>query len=588
MGLRKAFFQMLGSSMTFCFRMLLADYPPTRPMLSISYAHGTSDTPLLPKTVGQCLDETVSRYPDKEALVFVRDGIRKTFSQLKQDVDQLAAGLLVLGLNKGDRLGMWGPNTYDWVLMQFATAQAGIIMVTVNPAYQSQELEHALKNTGCKAIVFPSQFKTQKYYEILKQICPEVEKSSPGGITSKRLPDLKIAIVLDSKLPGAFQMDEVMQAGSSTHHEQLRAIQKKLSFDDPIMIQFTSGTTGRPKGATLSHHNIVNNSNLIGRRMGFHWRDTRICLPVPLYHCFGSVGGSLIMVLHASTNVFPSPGYDGRAVLETIEKEKCTVIYGTPTMFIDMLRELELSEFNLSSLEAGIVAGASAPPEVCRNIINKMKVPELTIGYGTTENSPVTFLGFHLDEINRKTETVGYIAAHTEAKVVNPNTGEILPLNTSGELWIRGYCVMLHYWGQPEKTREVITPENWYKTGDICTLDKFGYCKVIGRIKDMIIRGGENIYPVEIEEFLHTHPKAQEVQVIGVKDERMGEEVCACIRLKEGQECTAEEIKAYCKGKISHFKIPRFVLFVTDYPLTVSGKVQKYKLREMVEDKLGL
>uniref|UniRef100_A0A8D0H2Y6 Medium-chain acyl-CoA ligase ACSF2, mitochondrial n=1 Tax=Sphenodon punctatus TaxID=8508 RepID=A0A8D0H2Y6_SPHPU len=392
------------------------------PIATNSRVRGVCETPLLSKTVGQCLEETAHKFPEREALVFFKDGVRKTFSQFKQDVDLAAAGLLALGLKKGDRLGMWGPNKYEWVLMQFATAQAGIILVSVNPAYQAQELEFVIRKVGCKALVFPTQFKTQKYYEILKQACPELETASPGAIKSKR----------------GRKWNDSVQGDSSRHRGQpgQRALTTlSLSFQ---------GTTGSPKGATLSHHNIVNNAYLIGKRLDFNVR----------------------------------------------------------------------------------------------------------VAYGTTENSPVTFMGFPQDDITQKTETVGCVFPHTEAKIENPETGEIVPLNSPGELQVRGYCVMIGYWADPNKTSEVITDEKWYKTGDIAILDKYGYCKIIGRCKDMIIRGGENIYPAEIEQFLHTHPKLQEVQVVGVNDPKMGEEICACITVKAGQECTAEEIKAFCKGKV--------------------------------------
>ncbi|XP_030629452.1 medium-chain acyl-CoA ligase ACSF2, mitochondrial [Chanos chanos] len=565
------------------------DSPPTVPSLTISYAHGTSSISMLPLTVGQSLQNTAERWPDREALVFPQDGIRKTFSQFQVDVDQAAAGLLALGLKKGDRLGMWGPNSYEWIIMQFATARAGIILVSVNPAYQLHELEFAMKKVQCNAIVCPSQFKTQKYYYMLKQLCPEIETATATGIKSIRLPDLRVVILTDSRQPGALHMDDVMQAGSSQYHQELQDLQKKISFDDPINIQFTSGTTGSPKGATLSHHNIVNNAYFIGQRLGFNWRPTvRVCVPVPLYHCFGSVAGGLVMALHGATLVFPSTGYDGRANLAAIQNERCTFVYGTPTMFIDMLGQPDLAKFDLSSLEGGVMAGSPCPPEIVKAVITDMGVKQLCIGYGTTENSPVTFCGFPLDSFDRKVETVGCILNHTEAKVVNPTTGEVVPLGTQGELMIRGCCVMLEYWDDVLKTQECITKDHWYKTGDIATLDQYGYCRIEGRIKDMIIRGGENIYPAEIEQFLHTHPKVQEAQVIGVKDARMGEEVCACIKLKAGQECGAEEIRTYCTGKIAHFKIPRYVTFVQGYPLTVSGKIQKNKLRAETEKQLGL
>ncbi|XP_026132125.1 acyl-CoA synthetase family member 2, mitochondrial [Carassius auratus] len=565
------------------------DSPPSIPTLTTSYAHGISSHSMLFSTVDQCLKHTVERYPDREALVFMQDGMRKTFAQFYQDVEQTAAGLLAVGLKRGDRLGMWGPNIYEWILMQFATAKAGIILVSVNPAYQLQEAEFALRKVQCNAVVCPTQFKTQKYCDMLRQLCPEMEMASPGRIKSSRLPDLSTVIVTDSQQPGAFHLKDVMQAGSSQHLQQLQDLQKILNCDDPINIQFTSGTTGKPKGATLSHHNIVNNSYFIGMRTGFNWRkNVRICLPVPLYHCFGSVGGGLVMAVHGTTVVFPSTGYDGHANLVAIEKEKCTFVYGTPTMFIDMLSQPDLAQIDLSSTEGGICAGSPCPPEVIRKVINIMGVKEMLIGYGTTENSPVTFCGFPIDSMERKTETIGCISPHTEAKVVNPTTGVIVPLGVQGELMIRGYCVMLEYWNDDEKTQECITKDRWYKTGDIASMDAYGYCKIEGRIKDLIIRGGENIYPAEIEQFLHTHPKIQEAQVVGVKDERMGEEVCACIRIKTGQECTAEEIKGYCKGKIAHYKVPRYITFVQGYPLTVTGKIQKHKLREQAEKLLGL
>ncbi|XP_064323354.1 medium-chain acyl-CoA ligase ACSF2, mitochondrial isoform X2 [Phalacrocorax carbo] len=567
---------------------LHAGVPSASHRVTNSYVQGAFDIPLLTKTMGQCLHETVERFPDRDALVFCRDGVRKTFAQFKQEVDQAAAGLLALGLKKGDRLGMWGPNKYEWVLMQFATAQAGIILVSVNPAYQALELEFIIRKVGCKALVFPTQFKTQRYYDILKQSCPELENSSPGEIKSKRLPDLSIVITVDSKLPGTFHMDEVMQAGDSSHMKQLRAVQQTLSCNEPINIQFTSGTTGSPKGATLSHRNIVNNANLIGLRLGITEQDYRVGIPTPLYHCLGSVGGCMVMALHGSTCIFSSPSFEGKATLEAVSQEKCSFLHGTPTMFIDMLAQPDFDSYDLSALRGGIIAGSPVPPEIMKMIITKMHMPEIVVAYGTTENSPVTFMGFPNDSITRKTETVGCVFPHTEAKIEDPETGKSVPLNTPGELQIRGYCVMLGYWDDPAKTSEVVTAERWYKTGDLASLDEHGYCRIIGRCKDMIIRGGENIYPAELEQFLHTHPKVEEVQVVGVKDSRMGEEVCACIRVRAGQDCTEEEIKAFCKGKIAHFKIPRYVVFVSQYPLTVSGKIQKYKLREQMEKHLQL
>ncbi|KAJ8251392.1 hypothetical protein GJAV_G00220840 [Gymnothorax javanicus] len=565
-------------------RALHVDSPPSVPELTTSYVHGTSNRSLLSQTVGETLQNAAERWPEREAVVFLEGGIRRTFSQFQQDVDQAAAGLLALGLKKGDRLGMWGPNIYEWILLQFATAKAGIILVSVNPAYQSHELEFALKRVRCNAIVCPSKFKTQNYCEILKEICPEIETAMPGQLKSSRLPDLRMVIVTDSRHSGMLHMDDVMQVADSRHQQELDILQKKLSFDDPINILFTSGTTGSPKGAVLSHHNVVNNAYFIGLRMGYHWRPlVRVCQPAPMYHTMGSVAGGLNMAQHGVTLVFPSTSYDSRANLEAIQRERCNIFFGTPTMYVDILGHSDLKKYDLSSLESGVMGGSACPPEVIKKAITVMNMKEIVIGYGTTENSPITFLGYPLDNLERKTETVGCIMNHTEAKVVDPSTNEIVPLGVSGELMIRGYCVMLEYWEDPAKTQECISKDRWFKTGDIARLDEYGYCRIEGRIKDMIIRGGENIYPSELEQFLHTHPKVLEVQVVGVSDERMGEEVCACIKLMEGQDCTAEEIKAYCKGQIAHFKIPRYVTFVQDYPLTVSGKVQKNKLRGEME-----
>ncbi|XP_056405398.1 medium-chain acyl-CoA ligase ACSF2, mitochondrial isoform X3 [Hyla sarda] len=447
---------------------------------------------------------------------------------------------------------MWGPNSYEWVLMQYATAQAGLILVSVNPAYQQNEVEYVLRKVGCAALAFPSQFKTQQYYEMVKRICPEIDNSPAGGIKSKALPDLRIAIVLDKKYPGAFQFQEVMDAGSTQFVKQLHDLQKTIFSDDPVNIQFTSGTTGYPKGATLSHHNIVNNAAMVGLRIGFTWKKgVRVALPVPLYHCMGSVLGSLVMAVHGPTLVFPSPSFEARALLQAISQERCTTMYGTPTMFIDLLGQPDYASLS-STLTSGVIAGSIAPPELVKKFATETAMRNILIGYGTTENSPVTFAGFLYDELVRKCDTVGHVMPHTEARVVDTNTGQIVPLNSPGELQIRSYCVMLGYWADEEKTRETFTADKWYKTGDVATMDEYGYCRIVGRCKDMIIRGGENIYPAEIEQFLHTNPKILEAQVVGVKDERMGEEICAAIRIKSNENITAEEIKQFCKGQLLH------------------------------------
>ncbi|XP_070082397.1 medium-chain acyl-CoA ligase ACSF2, mitochondrial isoform X6 [Equus przewalskii] len=493
------------------------------PVGGCSYIQGHTGLHLINKTVGQCLDATVQKIPDREALVVLHENVRLTFAQLKEEVDKAASGLLSIGLCKGDRLGMWGPNSYAWVLMQLASAQAGIILVSVNPAYQARELEYALKKVGCKALVFPKQFKTQQYYNILKQICPELEKAQPGALKSQRLPDLTTVILVDASLPGTLLLDDVIAAGNTEQHlAHLQHTQKFLSCHDPINIQFTSGTTGSPKGATLSHHNIVNNANMIGERLRLPLKmpkELRMVLPTPLYHCLGSVGGTMVSMTHGITLILPSPSFDGKKALEAISRERGSFLYGTPTMFVDILNQPDFSSYDISAMLGGVIAGSPAPPELIRAIINKLNMKELV------------------------------------AQIVNTETGTLTKLNTPGELWIRGYCVMLGYWGDPQKTVEAVGQDKWYRTGDIATMDEKGFCKIVGRSKDMIIRGGENIYPAELEDFFHTHPKVQEVQVVGVKDKRLGEEICACIRLKKGEKTTAEEIKAFCKGKIQKFKL---------------------------------
>ncbi|XP_061740886.1 medium-chain acyl-CoA ligase ACSF2, mitochondrial-like [Nerophis ophidion] len=570
-------------------QQLHVDGPPCRPSLTSSYVHGTSTISLLCQTIGQTLEAAAHRWPDREAAVFSQAGIRKTFAQFQQDVDTVAAGLLALGLQRGDRLGIWGPNTYEWLLFQFATAKAGIIQVSLNPAYQLKEVEFTLKKVQCKAVLCPSSFKTQRFCDILRELCPEIGTSPAGAIKSTRLPDLRMVIVTDVRQPGMLHVDDVFQAAESCHRRELMELHGKLSFDEGINIQFTSGTTGNPKGVTLSHHNVVNNAYFLGLRAGYDWRPcVRLCMPVPLFHCFGSVLGGICMAVHGITLVFPSTAYDSQANLEALHNEKCTFLYGTPTMFTDMINRPDLEKYDLSSMEAGIIAASPCPPELIAKVKAKMHMKEFMIGYGTTENSPVTFLGFPLDNDELKLNTVGCVMHHVEAKVVDVNTEETVPLGATGELLIRGSCVMHGYWDEQEKTQEVISKDRWYRTGDIASLNALGYCRIEGRIKDMIIRGGENIYPAEIESFLLSHPQVKDVQVVGVKDERLGEQVCACIRLKEGQACTAEEIRTFCKGQISYFKIPHYVVFVDDFPMTASKKVKKNVLKVEMEQQLGL
>uniref|UniRef100_G3P9K5 Medium-chain acyl-CoA ligase ACSF2, mitochondrial n=1 Tax=Gasterosteus aculeatus TaxID=69293 RepID=G3P9K5_GASAC len=532
------------------------------------------------------LDASAQRWPDREAVVFRQDGVRKTFAQFQQDVDRAAAGLLALGLQRGDRLGVWGPNTYEWILFQFATAKAGIIQVSLNPAYQVKEVEFTLKQVGACSIRHSLIHTTTS--AILRTW--GMSKQHSSNMHFKELL-IYFANIRYFHLRAQYSLWRIKYKSTNPTingfpRSSNPSTRQTLSCDDPINIQFTSGTTGSPKGACLSHHNIVNNAYFMGLRMRYGSRPrVRVCVPVPLYHCFGSVLAGMNMAVHGITLVFPSTAYNSQANLEAIESEKCNVVYGTPTMFTDMLIQQDLHRHDMSSIEAGVMSGSPCPPEIVRKLQTHMNMAEITIGYGTTENSPLTFLGFPQDKEELKTNTVGCIMSHTEAKVVDPDTGEIVPVGASGELMIRGSCVMHGYWDNPEKTREVISQDRWYRTGDTASLDSLGYCRIEGRMKDLIIRGGENIYPAEVEQFLFTHPKVQEVQVVGVKDERLGEQVCACIRLRKDQTSSAEEIRAFCKGQISHFKIPHYVIFVDSYPLTVSGKIKKNILKEEMEQK---
>ncbi|XP_052794275.1 medium-chain acyl-CoA ligase ACSF2, mitochondrial-like [Mya arenaria] len=553
-----------------------------------SYTQGAGTVPLRGVTVGRLLQEQTEKTPDREAVVFPAVGVRKTFAQLLEESDRLAAGLLSLGLKKGDRLGIWGPNTPEWVLAQYATARAGIILVNINPLYRSFELEHVLQMVECKAIISDVRFKDQDYYDILFQLIPEMASQKPGNLRSHILPSLKHVIMMgDDDHPGTWKFSDVMSAGSDEQRRSIVDLQDRLQFDEAINIQFTSGTTGFPKGATLSHHNIVNNAYFTGQILDYHNRETRICIPVPLYHCFGMVIGSLMMPNHGATCVFPSPGFDPSTALKAVQDERCTSLYGVPTMFIDMLNHPEFHSFDLSTLYTGVMAGSPCPIETMRQVIAKMHMDQVTVCYGTTENSPVTFQSHRDDVIEKRVSTVGHAHPHVEAKIIDDN-GEIVPTGTPGELCTRGYIVMLGYWGDEDRTKEAILPDRWYLTGDQAVMDEDGFVRITGRIKDMIIRGGENVYPLEIEQILYTHPKIQDVQVVGVPDKRLGEQICACVILKDKQTATEEEIKEFCKEKVAKFKVPKYVQFVKEFPLTVTGKVQKFKIREEATRSLGL
>jgi fatty-acyl-CoA synthase len=552
-----------------------------------SYVCGISDAPLLGDTIGSCLDRAAQRWGDREALVSPSHGVRWTWKEFSERVEALAAGFLALGLDRGARIGVWSLNRPEWTLTQFAAAKAGLILVTINPAYRLSELEFALAKVGCAAIVTATAFKTSTYIEMLNTLLPELAAAQPGELRAARLPQLRAVIQIGGpKCPGTIAFEDVAKMGGARHREQLAELSGTLQFDDAVNIQFTSGTTGSPKGVTLTHHNILNNGYFVGRAMRLTEQD-RICIPVPLYHCFGMVMGNLASVTLGATMVYPGEGFDPLATLQTIENEKCTALYGVPTMFIAELDHPEFARFDLKSLRTGIMAGAPCPIEVMKRVNSEMNMGEVTIAYGMTETSPVSFQSSTDDPLERRVSTVGRIHPHVEVKVVDLE-GRVVPRGQRGELCTRGYSVMLGYWDEPEKTADVLDANGWMHTGDIAIIDTQGYCNIVGRIKDMVIRGGENLYPREIEEFLYRHPKIQDVQIFGVADDRYGEELCAWIRTRPGETLTPEDVRAFCHGQIAHNKIPRYVEFVDEFPMTVTGKIQKFLMREAVEAKLGL
>jgi fatty-acyl-CoA synthase len=555
--------------------------------LELSYVHGASDQPLIGKTIGQFFDDACAKWASGPALVVRHQNVRLSYAELGHAVDKLAAGLLTLGLEPGDRIGIWSPNTSEWVLTQFASAKAGLILVNINPSYRVAELEYALNKVGCKALILAERFKSSDYVGMLRELAPELGHAQPGKLESGRLPALRSVVLLgESWHPGTFRFAEIMARGGAAERQRIAELGPQLQFDQPINIQFTSGTTGFPKGATLSHHNILNNGFFIGEAMRLTPED-RLCIPVPLYHCFGMVLGNLAAVTHGACMVFPGEGFDPLATLQTVAEERCTALHGVPTMFIAQLDHPEFERFDLSSLRTGIMAGSPCPIEVMKRAGAKMNLSEITIAYGMTETSPVSFQSSTTDPIERRVSTVGRIQPHIEVKIVDPN-GRIVPTGTPAELFTRGYCVMLGYWGDEERTREAIDAARWMHTGDLATIDAEGYCNIVGRIKDMVIRGGENVYPREIEEFLYRHPKIQDVQVIGVPDDRYGEEICAWVKLRPGVTANDEEIRAFCRDQIAHYKVPRYIKFVDEFPMTVTGKIQKFIMRERTIDELGL
>jgi len=555
--------------------------------LVTSYDRGSCETPLIRQTIGDFFDALVSRFPDNEALVSCHQQIRYTYRELQKESNRLASALLGLGLQEGDRVGIWSHNNAQWLLTQIATAKAGIVLVNINPAYRIAELEYALNKVGCKALISMTTFKTSDYLDMIRAVAPEIATSTPGQLQAKRAPALKTVIQLgDDNEPGMMRFADLMATGNPDD-ARLGQIGATLKATDPINIQFTSGTTGFPKGATLTHRNVLNNGFFIGEAMRLTDKD-RLCIPVPLYHCFGMVLGNLACLTHGATIVYPNDAFDPLLVLQAVQQERCTGLHGVPTMFIAELDHPRFKEFDLSTLRTGIMAGSPCPIEVMKRVVSDMHMSEVTIAYGMTETSPVSCQSTTDTPLEKRVSTVGKTQPHLEVKIVNPDTGQTVPVGTSGELCTRGYSVMHGYWEDPQKTAEAIDADGWMHTGDLAVMDAEGYVNISGRIKDMVIRGGENIYPREIEEFLYRHPAVQDVQVVGVPDRKYGEELCAWIIRRPGTDLDAEGVREFCKGQIAHYKVPRYIRFVDAFPMTVTGKVQKFKMREVMKDELKL
>jgi len=555
-------------------------------MGAMSYASGVADRPLLGDTIGQHFDRTVDRYGERLALVVRQQGVRLTWRALQAQVEAFAAGLLALGLRPGDRVGIWSPNNAEWVITQFATAKAGLVLVNINPAYRLHELDYALNKVGCRALVTATAFKSSDYAAMLSMLLPELAQCEPGKLQAARVPTLAIVIQIGAhSIPGSFPFAAVAGMGGAAERATLSDLAGTLQFDDPINVQFTSGTTGSPKGAALTHHNILNNGYFTAEGMRLTEQD-RLCIPVPLYHCFGMVMGVLGCVTHGAAMVFPGEGFDPLAVLQTVAEERCTALYGVPTMFIAEMGHPDFAKYDISSLRTGIMAGSPCPIEVMRKTISLMNLRDITIAYGMTETSPVSFQTRIDAPIERRVSTVGTIHPHLEAKVVDSD-GRIVPAGAPGELCTRGYSVMLGYWDDEERTRQAIDRAGWMHTGDLATIDAEGYCAIVGRIKDMVIRGGENVYPREVEEFLYRHPKIVDVQVFGVHDDKYGEELCAWVKLRDGESLTEEDVRAFCRDQIAYYKIPRYVRFVEEFPMTVTGKMQKFLMRAAMEKELA-
>jgi fatty-acyl-CoA synthase len=525
---------------------------------------------LIGETIGENLERTARRFPDHDALVSCHQGLRYTYAEFDAEVDRVARGLLARRLEKGDRVGIWSPNCAEWVLAQYATAKVGVILVNINPAYRTHEVEYVLAQSGCRMLISATQFKTSDYRQMVDTVRPSLEA-------------LEDVIYL-----GTDDWDALVAAGDGVYADDLAARESELAFDDPINIQYTSGTTGFPKGATLSHHNILNNGFFIGEGCAYSEAD-RVCIPVPFYHCFGMVLGNLACTTHGAAMVIPEAAFDPAASLRAVEAERCTSLYGVPTMFIAELNLPDFADYDLSTLRTGIMAGSPCPVEVMKRCINEMHMEEVTICYGMTETSPVSTQTLTDDPIDKRVSTVGRVHPHVEVKVIDAVTGQVVGRGETGELCTRGYSVMLGYWGERERTAEAIDAARWMHTGDLATMDEEGYLNIVGRSKDLVIRGGENVYPREVEEFLYTHPDIVDVQVIGVPDEKYGEEIMAWIKIRAGAEpVTVEAVREFCQGRIAHFKIPRYIHLTEEFPMTVTGKVQKFKMREDSIELLGL
>jgi len=554
----------------------------------LSYSHGPSLVPLLGETIGDALNRAAARFPDRDALIVHHQNVRFTYEQLLGEVNRAARGLMALGVERGDRVGIWSPNTAEWMITQYAAAKVGAILVNINPSYRLRELEYALNQSGVSLLVAAREFRKTSYVEMLVTLIPELLTARGAALSARALPALRHVVYLGSEsAPGGIAWNDFLRDTSGAGEADLADREARLQFDDPANIQYTSGTTGSPKGATLSHHNILNNGFFVGEALRYT-ADDRICVPVPFYHCFGCVMGNLAAVTHGSAVVVPAVSFEPEATLRAIEAEHCTSIYGVPTMFIAMLDHPLSSSVRLESLRTGIMAGAPCPVEVMRQVLDRLHVPEVTICYGMTETSPVSFQSAVDDDLDLRVSTVGRVHPHLECKIVDPETGAVVPRGAAGELCTRGYSVMLGYWNDAAATADAIDAARWMHTADLAIMRGDGSVNISGRIKDMIIRGGDNIYPREVEEFLYTHPAVREVQVIGVPDAKYGEEVCAWIALREGQQVTADDLREFCRGQIATNKIPRYIRFTSEFPTTVTGKIQKFKMREISIAELGL